>query len=342
MNTEFLMELLRESSLSGQEHGIQKKWLDEVKGHTDQVEVDNIGNAYAILNPENNFKVMIAAHCDEIGFMVRKIDKKGFVYLEKVGGINPLLSLGMNVIIGENIHGVVGVRSEHSGGEKKDLEAKDIFIDCGFKDKEDALKFISIGDSILYDLNPLKLHNSLISSKALDNKTGLFIISEVLKELSKEKLSIGVIGASTVNEETNMGGAYFAGSRYNPNMAIALDVTFSGDYPRSEDLEIELGKGPVLAKGAPINRRINKHFEKIAEENNVSLQYELTPRNTGTDADVIRRTGRGVPVALVSLPLRYMHSPREVCSLEDIESEIKLLVESIKCIDENFNLCPID
>lgn len=342
MNKEFLLELLRTPSPSGEEYIIQKKWREHIGQYAHTTKTDNAGNVYAFLNPENEFKVMLAAHSDEIGFIVRKIDKEGYIYLEKAGGISPVPALGMRVKIGRKVSGVVGVNAEHHQGEKRDIDIKKIFVDCGFRDKAHAMEYVAVGDMVIYDSEPSELLEDKLVSKALDNKSGLFIMTEIIRRLSNEELSIGVVGVSTVNEETNMGGAYFAGSQVNPDMAIALDVTFAGDYPKAEDIDVKLGKGPVIAKGAPINRRINEHLERTAKSLDIDIQYELTPRNTGTDADIIRKTGKGVPVALISLPLRYMHSPNEVCSLRDVETEIDLLVEAIKGVRPDFNLCPID
>jgi len=342
MGREFFKEILQTPSPSGEEFVLQKKWKDYIGQYITEVESDNIGNVYASINSESNFKVMLAAHCDEIGFMVRKIDEKGYIYLEKAGGISPVPALGMKVRIGRDVCGIVGVNAEHHGGEKKEITFKKIYLDCGFRNKKHAMEYVAIGDMAVYDISPFEMADEKLASKALDNKSGLYIMTEVLKRLAKRKPRIGVVGVSTVNEETNMGGAYFAAAKVKPDMAIALDVTFSGDYPKSEDLEIKLGGGPVLAKGAPVHKKISEHLKKTAERVGIDIQYELTPRNTGTDADMIRKTGKGVPIALVSLPLRYMHSPYEVCSLKDIEDEVELVVEALMDIDEGFNLSPLD
>jgi len=341
MDTKFLHEILNTPSPSGEEFTLQRRWRDYIGEYADRVEADNAGNVYAHLNPESKFKVLLAAHCDEIGFMVRKIDDKGYLYLEKVGGISPKPALGMKVRIGDT-RGVVGVNAEHHGGDKGELTFDKIYVDCGFRDKEHALENVRVGDMGVYDIEAFNMTDNKIASKALDNKSGVFIMTEVLKRLSQEKLRIGVVGVSTVNEETNMGGAYFAASKIKPNMALALDVTFSGDYPKSADLEIFLGKGPVLAKGAPINKKILKHLESTAESLEMDVQWELTPRNTGTDGDAIRKTGAGVPIGLISLPLRYMHAPYEVCSMKDIEGEIELITQALLALEEDFNLCPLD
>lgn len=344
---QFLLDLLNTPSPSGYEMDIQKKWLQYVKPYVDEVATDAAGNAIAVLNQAADFKVMLAGHCDEIGFLVRRIDENGFIYVEKLGGISHKPAIGMKVqILGKKpITGVIGVNAEHHGGVKDDFKFHELFIDIGAKSKREASEYAAIGDVAVYKREPEFLLNDRLSGRGLDNRTGAFIVAEVMKRLSQRSLSVGVYGVSTVNEETNMGGAYFAGAQIEPTMAIALDVTFATDYPsvdRGKYGEVDIEKGPVLAKGAPINRKINELLEKSAERLNISLQYELTPRRTGTDADQIRLTGKGVPVALVSLPLRYMHSPVETISLRDLEEEIELLVDMLVHLTGRENLKPVD
>lgn len=346
MDKNFLLELLKTSSPSGMEKEVQLLWLNYMKDYSHKTETDNMGNAYAILNPNADFKVMIAAHGDEIGFMVKRIDDKGFIYLEKLGGISPKIAIGMKIkIMGKKeITGIVGANAEHHGGVKEKLTIDDIYVDCGFKNKEEVIEFLNIGDLAVYVRTPELLQNNRISSKALDNKSGSFIIAEVMKNLSDKNLNIGVYAVNTSTEETNQGGAYFAGSKISPNLAIICDVTFATDYPsvdQSKHGEYYLEKGPVLAKGAPINSKINLLLEKSAKKLNINLQYELTPGRTGTDADTIKYTGKGVPIALVSLPIRYMHSPVETASFNDMQNEIDLLTDFILNLKPNTNLNPL-
>ena len=347
MNKDFLMELLDTSSPSGLEKEVQLVWMNYMKEFSHKVESDNVGNAYAVLNPEAEFKIMIAAHGDEIGFMVKNIDSNGFIFLEKLGGISPKIAVGMKIkFLGEKeIVGIVGANAEHHGGVKEKLTINDIYVDCGFKNKEEAINFLNIGDMAVYKRSAELLQNNMIAGKALDNKTGSFIIAEVMKNLSSKKLDIGVYAVNTSCEETNQGGAYFAASKIKPNLSIACDVTFATDYPgvdTKDHGEYSLGGGPVLAKGSQINININKSLEESASELGIKLQYELTPRRTGTDADTIKFTGKGVPVALVSLPLRYMHSPVETASFTDMEDEINLLTHFVLNLKPNFNMNPIE
>ncbi|MGL4800202.1 MAG: M20/M25/M40 family metallo-hydrolase [Cellulosilyticaceae bacterium] len=344
----FLEQLIKTPSPSGDEVAVQRLWRDYVKGFAHQVETDNIGNVMAAINPDKPFKVMLAGHSDEIAFMVSHIDSSGYLYLTKAGGISPKVALGMTVkVLGSKgiLKGVVGVKPEHMGGAKEKLEISDIYIDCGAKSKEELDAYVSIGDYVIYDVDYTYLLNDQIAGRGLDNRTGAFIVAEVLRRVADQNPKVGVYAVSTVNEETNMGGAYFAASHIEPTMAIACDVSFATDHPDMNPKEsgtVALGKGPILAKGAPINKKINQLLEKAAEKGEIPLQYELTPRSTGTDADRIRLTGKGVPVALVSLPLRYMHAPCEVASLKDIEQEIDLLVQMIGNLEGTESLKPLE
>lgn len=348
MNKDFLIELLSTPSPSGQEMAIQKKWMKYVGDFADKMKTDGAGNVIGIVNPDAKFKVMLAGHCDEIGFIINRIDENGFLHFTKVGGASHKPAVGMKVDIlgtGGRITGVVGVNAEHHGGIKDDFDFEDLSIDCGARSKEEMEQYVQIGDLAIYKRNIEFLLNDRISGRGLDNRTGAFIVAEVLKNVAGEKPNVGVYAASTVNEETNMGGAYFAGAGIRPDIAIACDVTFATDYPgvnRNKHGEVDLDGGPVLAKGAPINIKINRWLEQAAKRKEIPLQYELTPRMTGTDADRIRLTGKGVPIGLVSLPLRYMHAPVETVSLQDIEQEIALLTDMILNLSGDEKAGPLD
>lgn len=347
MKKEFLESLIECPSPSGDEIAIQKLWINEVKEFAHEIRTDFTGNAIGILNPNADFKVLLAGHCDEIAFMITHIDDKGFISVRKAGGINPKLALGSRVRIygKEVIKGVVAVKAEHKGGAKGEIKPEDLVIDVGATSKDDIKDIISIGDYILYDVDYDYLMNDNMTGRGMDNRTGAFIVAEVLRQLSKEKLNVGVYAVSTVNEETTMGGAYFAAAAIKPNMALACDVTFATDAPGGEPKVegiVTLGGGPVLAKGSMVNAKINTLLKNAAERLDMKWQLELTPSRTGTDADKMRFTGEGVPVALVSLPLRYMHSPSEVINLKDVQNEIDLIVEMIKGLTGTENLKPLE
>jgi len=343
----FLEKLLSTDSPSGLEENIQQEWINYVKAYVKDITTDTAGNVVAVINPDKEFKVLIAGHCDEIGFIVRYIDENGYIYVAKSGGVNIKLAQGKRVkILCETgvIKGVIGTMAAHHGAAKDKIEIEDIYIDCGAKDKEMIEKLVSVGDYVVYDMEYEYLLDNRLTGRGLDNRTGAFIVAEIMRELSTRDIDVCVYGVSTVNEETNMGGAYFASSRLKPSMALVCDVTFATDYPGIDKRkigDISLGKGPVLAKGAPINKRINELLKKTAEQKDINIQYELTPATTGTDGDKIRLTGEGVPIGLVSLPLRYMHSSSEVIEIKDIMDTIELIVDMIANLTKEENLKPI-
>lgn len=346
---EFLLALLKTPSPSGCEQEIQKKYASYIKDYADKIEVDNAGNVIGIINPDAKFKVLLVGHCDEIGFIINRIDDKGFLHFSEVGSFSPNLAQGMKVeVLGykKHITGIIGANPSHFFDENKDkVEFEDLYIDCGASSKEEMEQFVRFGDYAVYKREPELLLNDRISGRGLDNKTGVFIVAEVLKNISSRNPKVGVYCVSTTSEEVNYQGAYVAGAGIAPNMAIICDVTFATDHPginTDKHGVVDLGKGPALGLGAAVNIRINNMIEETAKKLQVKLQYELYTTSTGTDGDKIKFTGFGVPIALVSLPLRYMHSPVETASLNDIDEEIELLSELIMSLTGEESLKPVE
>lgn len=343
---DFLFKLLETPSPSGDEASYQKEWLKYVKKFA-KVETDLAGNAIGILNPTAKFKVLLSGHCDEIGMIVSKIEDNGYIRFEAAGGVDPRVIIGLKVdIFGFNktLPGVIGYTRFPRDTWTNKLKCRNLYIDCGIKDPKKIRKSIKPGDYMLYRSKPEIIGENMLVCKALDNKTGSFIVAEVLRKLSKKKLNVGVYAVSSTGEETNMRGAYYAASEIKPDLAFACDVTFNSDTPGEDNLRpctINLGEGPALSEGSPINKQINKLFAKAAKRLKKSIQYELTPDRTHTDADALQFTGTGVPVALCSLPIRYMHSPIEIASMKDIENEIDILVEMIAKLTGEEELRPV-
>lgn len=344
---QFLYSMLKTASPSGYENDIQKIWMDYAAQYADKIETDIGGNAIAILNPEAEFRIMLAGHCDEIGFVVKRIDENGYIIFGPVGGISHKVAPGLSVeILGSKsvIPGVIGVNAEHHGGLKDTFEFEDLFFDCGFKDRKEAEKHVRTGDFAVYRSELTELKNGKLASKGLDNKTGSFIVAEVIRKLSRKKLNVGVYSVSTTGEEIGLQGAYFAACNIKPDIAVACDVTWATDYPGVNNAkygEYKIDGGPVLAKGAPVNRKINEMLEESASKLKMKIQIEVTPKVTGTDADRIRFTNGGVPVALVSLPIRYMHSPVETAGLKDIGEVVDLLCTFIQSLTGKENFKPL-
>ena len=343
MNKEFLYTLLDTMSVSGHEIPLQKKVIEEMKPYCDEIRTDYTGNVISILNPDAPFKVMLAAHIDEIGMIVTHIQPDGLVRVGRSGGIRAHTYPGHQVVIhgfGGTVYGSV---VNNKDMDKAELKVGDLYVDIGAKDAADARRYIREGDPIHPNTYHQELLNGYLAARGIDDRGCAFIILEALKLAKKKGCKIGVYAATTVGEETTMRGAYWAASGVNPDVAIAVDVTFASDYPgvdSKESGQVCLGKGPVICHGSITNKKVNDLLKVCATAKGLPYQVEAYMGSTHTDADKIHFTGTGVVTTLVSLPLRYMHSPSEVCQLEDIETSIQLLAQFLCSIDENTNLDP--
>ena len=226
---------------------------------------------------------------------------------------------------------------------KGDIKDKDLYIDIGAKDAEDARKYVEEGDPVHLNTYHLPLQNDLLCARGIDDRGGAFIVLEALKKAKEMGCKIGVYVATTVGEETTMRGAYWAASQVKPDVAIAVDVTYAQDYPGTDPAEsgdVKLGGGPVICNSSVANKKVNDLLKACAKEKQIPYQIESFLGRTGTDADKMHQTGEGVVTALLSLPLRYMHSPSEVCQISDIEHAVNLLASFLCTINKATNLDP--
>ena len=342
MNKEFLYEMLDTMSVSGNEIGLQKKVIREMKPYADEIRTDLTGNVICVLNPQADFKVLLAGHIDEIGLIVTHIQSNGLLKVTKAGGIRPGVYPGHQVMIhhGENqVPGVVILNDAMKG----DIKAKDLYIDIGAKDAQDARQYVEEGDPVHLHTYHLHLQNDHLCARAIDDRGGAFIVLEALKKAKEMGCRIGVYAATTVGEETTMRGAWWAASRVQPDIAIAVDVTYAQDYPGADPAEsgdVRLGGGPVICNSSVSNKKVNDLLKKCAKDREIPYQIESFPGRTGTDADKMHTAGAGVVTALLSLPLRYMHSPGEVCHLSDIEHTIHLLAAFLCAINGTTDIDP--
>lgn len=353
MNREFLKTLLNTVSVGGNEEQNQFNALDFAKDFADRQIVDAIGNAIAVINPDAPCRVLLCGHMDEIGFRVTHIDEKGFIHVQKAGYLDPQLYFGqpMQIIheadeggktVFRKISGVGAVSKEIL--DKKEPKDTDVIIDIGAKDKDDASAVVSVGDSVCADVCYRELLNDRFTCRALDDKTGAFVVLEAAKLAKARGAQCGICAATTVGEETTSRGAYFATSRTKPDCAVIVDVTWASDEPDgapNRNGKVTLGGGPVLCLSGTVNKPMNRLFEQVAREKNIPLQYEVAGGSTHTDGDVALMTGAGVPVALVSIPLRYMHSSAEVGCWKDLEYCIELVAGFLMEMDAGFDFRPI-
>lgn len=343
MNKDFLYTLLDSMSVSGHEISLQKKVIAEMTPYCDQVLTDYTGNVISVLNPDAPFKVLLAGHIDEIGLIVTHIQSDGLLRVAKSGGIRASHYPCQKVVVHGYAGTVYGVVVSSENTEKEKLTPGDLHIDIGAKDAADARQYVREGDPIHLHTYHQEMLNGFLTARAIDDRGGAFIILEALKRAKQRGCAIGVYAATTAGEETTMRGAYWAASRIRPNAAIAVDVTFAQDYPDADpeyNGKVQLGKGPVICNSSMANRKVNDLLIQCARDREIPYQMESFIGRTGTDADKMHFTGTGVVTALVSLPLRYMHSPSEMCSLSDIENSIELLAEFLCRIDETTDLDP--
>ncbi len=344
MNREFLFELLRTGSVSGNETELEKKIYDYMQDKADLVTVDELGNVTAAVNPSVPFKVLLAGHADEIGLMVSAVGSDGTLMVAKIGGIYPTTYPGHKVRIYTK-NGVIfgAVANSREIAKDKELKASDLRIDIGAKNREDALKYVDLGDTVTFDTDVRELLNNCISGRALDDRVGAYVVMEALAEAKQGGASVGCYAVATTGEETTGNGAYFTASRVKPNIAIAVDVTYTSDncgISEAETGNIAVGKGPVICNNPSIHKKVNERLRACARKLDIAVQTEAASGDTGTDGDTMHLTGIGVPFALVSIPLRYMHNPAEVGSLKDIQDCIDLLAEFFVSCTADMELKP--
>lgn len=347
----FLQELIAAPSPSGYEQPAQRVFRRHVEPVVDALETDVMGNVIGRIDADaaEAPKVMLAGHCDEIGFMVKYIDDDGFLFFAPIGGVDAHLVPGQRVDVHTAegpVRGVVGKKPIHLMESKERDEVvkfKDQFIDIGCPDKKSAEELVSIGDPVTFSYGIERLQGERVTSRAFDDKMGAWIVGRVLQEVSRQKPPVNFYGVSTVQEEIGLRGATTSSYGIDPDVGIAVDVGFSSDAPGLEMKEIgevRLEKGPVIARGANINPALFDLLVATARDENIPYQVSGFPRATGTDANVMQLARSGVATGLVKVPLRYMHSPSEVLSLIDLENTVKLLRAAIYRISDSRMFIP--
>lgn len=344
----FLADLLDSRSPTGHEGEAQAVIDRYLAPVANRYEKDALGNRIATLRPEGSPVLMLAGHIDEIGLIIRHVDDKGFLYFDTLGGHDLSVISGRRVRIfnsrGE-VHGVTGKRAIHlmtPEERKKVPELHDIWIDIGARNREQALQRIAIGDAAVYDQGFALLHGTIGVARAFDNRAGAYLVCEVLRRLAEDrKLSACVVAVATTQEEIGVRGATTSAFKVAPQVAIAVDVGHATDHPDADPRKFgkfELGKGPILGRGPNINPLVFNRLVTCAQEEKIPYQVEAEARPTGTDARAIQIAREGVATGLISIPLRYMHTPSELVDLEDLENGVRLLCAFARSLQpgENF------
>lgn len=350
---EFLERLIITPSPTGYEAEGQKVWREYVTEFADKTESDTYGSALARLTVSNDVPtIMLEAHADEIGMIVQHISDDGFITLNKLGGSDSTIARAKRVTIYNKrgrVSGVVGNTAIHlqdtKNGGGKQPAWKDIFVDIGVSSKEEALELVQIGDPVTYTDEFDFLSDEIITGRALDNRIGGFVIAQTMKIIKRKRkdLKVNVLALNSVQEEVGGFGARMMTYRHMPDAAIVTDVTHATDTPginQKEHGTVKLGDGPTVQHGGANHLALVEFIEDVASKNNIQIQHEATSIRTGTDTDSIFFQQTGIPSALISLPLRYMHSPVETASLKDLEDLISLMAETVLAMkpDQTFSV----
>lgn len=347
----FLRTLLDSPGPSSYEVIPARAWRTEAGTFADAVEADISGNSFASLNAKAAPHIMLAGHIDEIGIMVSYIDDDGYLSFDPIGGWDHQVFVGQRVtLLGKDgpVTGVIGKKAIHLM-EKEDREkvskASDLWIDIGANNRNEAAARVRIGDAGVLASTVLELPNGKIVSRSLDNRVGSFVVLEALRLLSAERPAARVTAAATTREEISYtgGGARTGAHAMAPDIAIVIDVTHATDYPgvdKRHHGDYKLGSGPAITRGAAINPVLVDLLVETAEAEKIPYTLEAAPRETSTDADNIFTALKGVATALVSVPLRYMHSPNEMVLLEDLERTARLLAAFSRRVTTGTDLVP--
>nr|WP_027000823.1 M42 family metallopeptidase [Eisenibacter elegans] len=345
---EFLTKYLNNASPTGYESSGQKIWLDYLKPYIDTYEVDTYGSVVGIVNPEAPYKVVIEAHADEISWYVNYITDSGYIYVIRNGGSDPIIAPSMRV----NLHtkngivkGIFGWPAIHvRGNDPKDdpkPTMKNIVIDCGCKSKEEVHALgIHVGTVATFVDELMELNNRYYVGRGLDNRMGGYMIAEVARKLHEEgfRPEYGLYIVNSVQEEIGLRGAEMMTQRIKPNVALVTDVchdTQSPLYDKIRDGDIHAGKGPVLSYAPAVQNNMLQMLIDLAEKNQIPFQRMASSRWTGTDTDAFAYSNGGVASALVSLPLKYMHTTVETADKEDVANVIQLMTAFLKQLPNN-------
>ena len=314
---------------TGNEYNVAEIIKGMVAPYVDEMKMDAMGNLITVKKgQEGGKRIMLAAHMDHIGFVVTDIDEKGFARVHNVGGIRKANSLYRRVVFENGVSGILAAEGE--GHNVADNDMTKLFIDLGVSSKEEAEKLIRRGDFAVYAPEFTELNNGLVAGTAMDDRAGCAIQIETLKRLGETKNEI--VAVFTVQEEVGLRGAQAAAFDAAPDMGIALDVTLCGDTPKGPKIAVKAGEGiavKILDNSLICHPGVVKAMEEAAERAGAKYQREVLTAG-GTDAGAIQRSRGGVPSGVLSIPCRYVHSPNEVVSLNDMEDGVKLLVELLK------------
>lgn len=331
-----LEALLTATGPSGQETEAARAWREGCSGFASEVAADHLGSSRAVVRGKaDGPSLAIVGHIDEIGLHVTHIDDEGFLRIGQVGGWDTTVFVGQRARLltrSGPMLGVIARKPVHllkDEERKKAPEMKELYLDIGAKDGDEARELARIGDVAVIDAGPIELREGRVIARALDNRIGCYVAAEAARLVAEAGGAPGdVIALAVVQEETGFAGSRTSAFALEPDVAVAVDVTFATDQPGIELGEITkhpLGSGPSVSRGTPLHPRVFELLYDTAEEEEIPFTVESVGRYTGTDADALQISRSGIPTGLVGVPIRYMHSPVELASLEDIDATARLI-----------------
>jgi putative aminopeptidase FrvX len=341
----FLRRLLQTPGPSGFETRPARLWRDQAALYGADVSTDPIGNSYAVFNPKGAVTVLMVGHLDEIGVIAQYIDDDGFISISSIGGWDAQVLVGQRIRFlsrDGDVVGVIGRKPIHLIKLKDrdtGVSVKDLWVDIGATSRSDAERLIAVGDAGVIDAQIVDLANRRIASRAIDNRVGAYTVLEAARRYAEKPGQARVVAlAATLEEIGARGGGALAGARrMAPIMALVVDVTFATDDPDAPKKEWglhKIGGGPVISRGGIISPVVFGLLTDAARKGNIAHTVQANPGVTGTDADAVAQAGSGVPVGLVSIPNRYMHSPNELVSLDDLDTTATLLAATASAVTE--------
>jgi len=340
----FLHRYLDNVSPTGFEYSGQKIWLDYLKTYIDEEIVDTYGTAVGVINPGKEYKVVIEAHADEISWFVNYISDDGYLYVIRNGGSDFQIAPSMRCLIhcesGEIVKGVFGWPAIHvRQGKNPEVKQENICIDVGCNTKEEVEKLgIHVGSVAVFEAGSEWLNQKYLIGRALDNRMGGFMIAEVARHIKENNIDLPftLYVVNSVQEEIGLRGAEMISRRLNPDVAIITDVThdtYSPMYNKKQQGDTKCGKGPVVTYGPAVQNNLLQYIIQTAKSNNIDFQRNAVSRSTGTDTDSFAYSTTGVASALISLPLKYMHTTVEMVHEDDIEGCIQLMLAAVKGLE---------
>ena len=346
---DFFADLVCNSGVSGYEQPVQQVVRKYAESFADDIKTDLHGNVVMAINPDADVRVMYAGHADQIGLIISHIDESGFIYVQTIGGWDPQQLVGQRVSIWTPmgpVNGVISRKPIHLLDEserKQVVKIKELWIDIGAANREQALTVVNIGDSVTLQLGYQELQNNLVNGPGMDDRCGVWVVVEALRRAKEMGIECGLFVASTVQEEIGLRGAKTAAFGIDPHIGIAVDVTHATDCPtidKRQQGDISLSAGPVIVHGPNINQKVASTLVELAEANDIPFQPTALGRAAPNDSNALQVTRSGVATGILAIPNRYMHSSVETISLEDINHAATLLAHFAKSVTSADDFIP--